>query len=74
MGVSYGITHRVLKKHLLLHPYKITSVHKLKERDVRWVKYCWWFRDVITANGEDILDVTFFTSAAWFHLSGYVNS
>jgi hypothetical protein len=31
-------------------------------------------RDVLTANGEDILDVTFFTDEAWFHLSGYVNS
>jgi hypothetical protein len=38
------------------------------------VEYCRWFRDVITANGEDILDVRFFTDEAWFRLSGYVNS
>lgn len=32
------------------------------------------FRDVITANGEDILGVLFFTDEAWFHLSHYVSS
>jgi hypothetical protein len=30
-------------------------------------------RDVLTANGEDIFDVTYFADQAWFHLSGYVN-
>jgi hypothetical protein len=49
-------------------------VHELKEMDnVKRVKYCRWFRDVITAKREDILDVTFFTDEAWFHLSRYVN-
>jgi hypothetical protein len=33
----------------------------MQEMDVKHVKYSQWFRDVITANGEDILDVTFFT-------------
>jgi hypothetical protein len=28
----------------------------------------------LPANGEDILDITFFTDEAWLHLSGYVNS
>jgi hypothetical protein len=48
----------VLKKHLHLHPYKITFVHKLKERDNgKYVEYCQWFRNVITEIGE-----TFWTS------------
>jgi hypothetical protein len=72
---SHIATHRVLKKHLHLHPYKITSVHQLKERDnVMHVEYCQWFRDVIPTNGEDTLDVTFFINEVWFHLSGYVIS
>jgi hypothetical protein len=45
-------------------------VHELKERDIKHVEYCPWFRDIITANGEDIMDVTFFITEAWFHLSG----
>jgi hypothetical protein len=35
MGVSYGSICIVLKKHLHLHPYKMTTVHELKERDVK---------------------------------------
>jgi hypothetical protein len=71
----YASKGRALKKHLHLHPYRITSVDELKERDsVTRVEYCRWFRDIITASGEDILDVTFFTDEAWFHLLGYVNS
>jgi hypothetical protein len=31
-------------------------------------------RDVLTANGKDILDVTFFTDEPLIHLSSYVNS
>jgi hypothetical protein len=61
----------VLKKHFNLHPYKKTA-RELKEGDSgKSGEYCRWFRDVITANGEDILDVTFFTDGACFHLSGY---
>jgi hypothetical protein len=56
--------YEVVKKHLYLHPYTIISVHELKERDnIKRVGYCPWFRDVIIANGEDILDVTFI----WLH-------
>jgi hypothetical protein len=60
-GFSFGSTRRVLKKASHLHPYNITQVHELDERhNVKNVEYFLWFRDVITANGEDILDVTFF--------------
>jgi hypothetical protein len=65
----------VLKEHLHLHPYKIISAHELKKMDnVKRADYCRWFRDIITASGEDILDFTFFTDEAWFHLLGYVSS
>jgi hypothetical protein len=50
-------------------------VHELKERDnVKRVEYFRRFTDVITANGEDTLDVTFLTVDAWFYLSGYFHS
>ncbi|KAG7154479.1 Macrophage migration inhibitory factor-like [Homarus americanus] len=32
-GVSYGSVQRALRKDLLFHPYKLTSVHEPKERD-----------------------------------------
>jgi hypothetical protein len=74
MVASYGYTRRVLKKHLHLHLIKITSVHELKEGDnIKSFEYCHWFRDVITAIGEDILDNTFFTDV-WFHITIYTNS
>jgi hypothetical protein len=38
------------------------------------LNYCRWFRDVITANGKDVLEFKFFTDEVRFHLSGYVNS
>jgi hypothetical protein len=60
----------VFKKHPKLHPYKITSVHEMKEH----VQYCRWFWDFLTANEEDIMDITCFSDEAWFHLSGYINS
>jgi len=37
------------------------------------VRFCLWMKDFLTQN-PGILDVTFFTDEAWFHLSGYVNS
>jgi hypothetical protein len=65
MGVSYGCARRVPKEHLCLFPCKITSMHELKERgSVRCVEYCQRFRDIITANGEDVLHVTFFVNDA----------
>jgi hypothetical protein len=35
---------------------------------------CEWFKNFIQTKTVDILDVTFFTDEAWFHLSGYVNT
>jgi len=75
IGVSYGTAHTALKKRLRLHPYKIIAVHELKPGDrAKWVAYCKWFVDFLDCEGEDNLDVTFFTDKAYFHLSGYINS
>jgi hypothetical protein len=53
----------------------MTSVHEVKEHvNCKHVQYCLWFRDFLTVNGEDILDVTFLRDEAWFHLSRYFHS
>jgi hypothetical protein len=63
-----GGTLRVLKKHL--HPYKTPSVHELKEGEkFKHVEHRQW-----SANGENMLNVSFFTSESYFHLSIYVSS
>jgi len=75
VGVSYDTAHTDLKKCLHLHPYKITTVHELKPGgSAKLVAYCKWFLDFLDHEGEDILDVTFFTDEAYFHLSGYISS
>jgi hypothetical protein len=75
VGVSCGMAHTALKKCLRLHPYKITAVHELKPGDsAKRVACCKWFLDFLDHEGEDILDATFFTDEAYFHLSGYINS
>ena len=63
------------KKSLCLYPYKITAVHELKLGDsAKRVVYCKWFLDFLDREGEDILDVTFFTDEAYFHSLEYINS
>jgi hypothetical protein len=65
----------MLKKHLHLRPCEATSINELKvEENFKRAEYCRWLRDVITAKGEYILDITFITYEAYFHVSGYVNS
>jgi hypothetical protein len=71
-GVPYGTAHTAFKKRL--RTYKITAVHELKPGDsAKRVAYCKWFLDFLDHEGKDILDVTFFTDEAYFHLSGYIN-
>jgi hypothetical protein len=67
---------QLFKKVLLrLQPYKITLMHELTPRDsAKRVAYCKWFLDLLDREGEDILDDTFFTDEAYFHLLGYINS
>jgi hypothetical protein len=52
---------RLLKKHLRLHLYNMTSVNELEWR-VKRMEYCRWFRNVITGRRGNILDFTFLTT------------
>lgn len=56
-----------------MHPYKMTVTQELLPHDFHArMQYCQWFLNTI--NNNEVLDKTFFTDEAWFHLSGYVNS
>lgn len=56
-----------------MHPYKVTVVQELLPLDFgNRVRYCRWFNENL--NNNDVLDLTYFTDEAWFHLTGYVNS
>jgi hypothetical protein len=72
-----GLTtaHEAVQEKLNLFPYKVTSVQELKLADhVKQICYCEWFTNFIQTKTVDIIDVTFFTDEACFHLSGYVNT
>jgi hypothetical protein len=73
MGVSCGSTHSSEEA------FAPTSIQDnisawIEGGDIKRAEYCWWFTDIITVNGEDILGVIFFSDDTWFQLSGYVNS
>lgn len=72
-GVPFSTCHKVLKKKLNLYPYKIKIVQQLLPIDIpRRLEYCYWFLNNL--NVDRLLDLTFYSDEAWFHLSGYVNS
>ena len=53
-----------------MHPYKILLVQELQPADFPCrVGYCSWFQADMDDNG--ILDLSFFSDEAWFHLLGY---
>ena len=70
--ISLGSAHNAVRKNLNLYPYKVTCYHELKDTDYEKRVYCRWFGHVLDDNG--VLNRTFFSDEAWFHLSGYVNS
>lgn len=73
VGVSLGTAHATVRKTIGLYPYRITCQHELKETDHdKRLQYCLWFKENIGEPG--VLDRTFFSDEAWFHLSGYVSS
>ena len=73
-GLSLGSTHHAVHK-MKFHPYKVQFVHELKAHDTEsHVNFCEWFTAFVVGKGENILDKTFFTNEAWFHLFRYVNS
>nr|XP_008198792.1 PREDICTED: uncharacterized protein LOC103314449 [Tribolium castaneum] len=72
--LSVGTCHKLLRKDLHVYPYRVQSVQELQPVDFpRRLQYCQWFLDNI-ANNNELLEKTFFTDEAWFHLSGYTNS
>jgi hypothetical protein len=72
-GVSVSSCSKALHKNLHMYPYRVSVVQQLYPRDFQQrITYCHWFNENL--NNNDLLDLTFFTDEAWFHLSGYVNS
>jgi hypothetical protein len=73
IGVSKSTCQRAVKK-AGLHAYRFTVVHEFKEPDhERRIVYCRWFQTLI-ADNPGLLDYTWFSNEAWFHLSGHLNS
>jgi hypothetical protein len=73
IGVSRSMRQRAAKR-AGLHAYRFRVVQELKQQDYnKRMTYCRWFQTFIVEN-PGILDYTWFSDEAWFHLSGYVNS
>jgi hypothetical protein len=72
-GVPLSTCQKIMKKWMNLDPYEVSLVQELKPADYpRRVAYCNWFLN--NMNDNRTLDLSFFSSEAWLHLSGYVNS
>jgi hypothetical protein len=68
--VGFVTAHKAVREELKLFPYKVTAVQELEPVDhEKRIRYCEWFTNFIQTKTIDILDVTFFTDEAWFHLS-----
>lgn len=73
IGLSFGTCRTIVKKNLAMHSYKMQSYQSLLPTDhPRRLAYCQWFTDNLM--NDDLLNLTFFSDEAWFHLSGYINS
>jgi hypothetical protein len=73
IGLSRNTYQRAAKK-AGLHAYQIRVVQEFKQQDYdKRMMSCCWFQTFIDEN-PGILDYTWFSDEAWFHLSGYVNS
>ena len=73
MNVPYSACQRADKK-AKIHPYRVTCVQELQPTDnAKRMQFFVWFQNFINQN-PGILDLTWFTDEAWFHLSGYINS
>ena len=72
VNLSHFTCNQILRKDLGLYPYRLTSVQQLLPTDYPTrEEFSRWFLATMT---DDILNRTFFSDEAWFHLSGYVNS
>lgn len=74
IGLSYGTCQKIVKKNLHMHPYKMQSHQAILPVDYpRRRAYCQWFANNLIED-DNLLNLSFFSDEAWFHLSGYVNS
>jgi hypothetical protein len=72
-GVPRSTCHKIVKKNLHFHPYKITIVQELLPTDLESrINYCNRFQNNL--NNDRLFDLSFFSDEAWCHVSGYVNS
>jgi hypothetical protein len=73
IGLSRSTCQRAVKK-AGLDAYRFRVVQELKQQDYdKLMTYCRWFQTFIDEN-PGILDYTWFSDEAWFHLSSFVNS
>lgn len=71
--MSYTSAQRAVKRKLHFHPYKISTVQELLPLDHnRRLEYCHWFNNNL--RDDNILNISFFSDEAWFHLTGYINA
>jgi len=72
--IGLATAHKAVREILKIFPYKVTVMQELKPADCeKRICYRERFTNFIQTKTVDILDVTFFTDEAWFHLLGYVN-
>jgi transposase len=73
--IGLATAHKAVREKLNLFPYKVTGVQELKPADhEKRIRNCEWFTNFIQTKTVDILDVTFYTDEAWFHLPRYVST
>ncbi len=71
IGVSHSLTYITMRS--IAYLYKFSVCHKLKPGDgARRTKFCRRILDF--ASNENVFNKFYFSSEAWFHLSGYINS
>jgi hypothetical protein len=70
--MSFGSAHKAV--HLLhLRAKRTHAMHELRPTDhAARLRYCNWVK-AFACNNIRVLNITFFTYEAWFHLSGYIN-
>jgi hypothetical protein len=57
-----------------LKAYHVTVIQELKPLDTqKRMAYCEWFMNLF-GEDDELLDMTWYSDEAWFHLSGYVIS
>ena len=71
LGTSYESAHTIIKKKLILHPYKIQICQKLQPGDFGLNGFCEWFLQKL--EDPDFLGGLIMSDEAHFSLSGYVN-